>query len=32
VRWPKLDIDLSVSSIKDPSSFPLVAARLPSRF
>ena len=25
--WPKLDIDLSVRSIKDPSSFPLVAAQ-----
>ena len=29
--WPKLDIDLSVRSIKDPSSFPLVAAHRPSR-
>ncbi len=23
--WPQLDIDLSVSSIRDPSAFPLVA-------
>lgn len=28
--WPKLDIDLSLQSIKDPSSFPLVAAQRPS--
>ena len=24
--WPKLDIDLSVESIRNPSAFPLVAA------
>ncbi len=29
--WPKLDVDLSVRSIKDPSSFPLVAAEQRSR-
>ena len=28
--WPKLDVDLSVRSIKDPSSFPLVAGQRPS--
>lgn len=25
VYWPDLDIDLSVSSIRDPSAFPLVS-------
>jgi len=25
--WPKLDVDLSVRSIQDPSSFPLMAAQ-----
>jgi hypothetical protein len=25
--WPQLDVDLSVSSIRDPDSFPLVARR-----
>lgn len=24
--WPELDVDLSVASIRDPASFPLVAA------
>ncbi len=28
--WRKLDVDLSVRSIKDPKSFPLVAAPRPS--
>ena len=23
--WPDLDVDLSISSIQDPASFPLVA-------
>ena len=23
--WPELDVDLSVNSIKDPSSYPLIA-------
>lgn len=25
--WPELDIDLSIDSIRDPASFPLVASR-----
>ena len=25
--WPELDIDLSVASIRDPASFPLLAER-----
>lgn len=27
--WPELDIDLSVQSIRDPASFPLISKTLP---
>ena len=25
VRWPKLDVDLAVASMRDPASFPLIS-------
>ena len=27
LRWPGLDVDLSLSSIRDPEAYPLVAGR-----
>ena len=29
LRWPSLDIDLSIDSIKDPGAFPLVYEQAP---
>jgi hypothetical protein len=28
--WPRLDIDLSVESVRNPSAFPLVSRHVPS--
>ena len=31
LHWPRLDVDLSVQSIRDPAAFPLVSRERPDR-